>query len=82
MSIPSEGPRETPRVTENLWPSQPITLEPEEFARKLVLRKIQEFSILVRREVNSHPFLCWYPRGFLFTDWKTIRPGFPWACAG
>lgn len=56
MTTPSEGRREPLGVTESLWPSEPITLGLETSARQLVLKKIQDLSILVRREGKSRPF--------------------------
>ncbi|XP_032744241.1 antizyme inhibitor 2-like [Rattus rattus] len=46
MTTPSEGRREPLGVTESLWPSEPITLGLETSARQLVLKKIQDLSIL------------------------------------
>ncbi|XP_028615403.1 ornithine decarboxylase 1-like [Grammomys surdaster] len=50
MNTPSEGRREPLGVSETPWPSEPITLGPETSARQLVLKKIQELSILGRHD--------------------------------
>ncbi|XP_005353459.1 antizyme inhibitor 2-like [Microtus ochrogaster] len=50
MSTRPGGPREQLGTTGSLWPSEPIILGPEESARQLVLRKIQELTIAGRQD--------------------------------
>lgn len=82
MSTHPGGPREQLGTTGSLWPSEPIILGPEESARQLVLRKIQELTIAVRREGESHPFLAGTYECFPGYSLEAIRLGFPRACAG
>lgn len=82
MSTRPGGPREQLGTTGSLWPSDPIILGPDESARQLVLRKIQELTIAVRREGESHPFLAGTHECFPGYSLEAIRLGFPRACAG
>lgn len=71
MSTRPRGPREQLGTTGSLWPSEPIILGPEESARQLVLRKIQELTIAVRREgVSPTPSLLVLMNVSLVTGWR------------
>lgn len=59
MNTPSEVKKDLLGVAEHLRPSEPITLGPGASAWQLVLKKIKELSISVRREGNSHLFHYW-----------------------
>jgi hypothetical protein len=50
MSTSFGGPEESLGAPGNLWPSEPITLEPGESGQQVVLRKIRELSETVWRE--------------------------------
>lgn len=76
------GPREQLGATGCLWSSELIILGPEESARQLVLRKIQELTIAVRREGESHPFLAGTQEYFPFYSLEAIRLGFPGPALG
>lgn len=82
MSTCPGGPREQLGATGSLWPSEPIILGPKESARQLVLRKIQELTLAVRRESGFHPFLAGTQECFPVYSLEAIRLGFPGACTG
>lgn len=77
MSTRPGDPKEQLGAAGNLWPSEPIILGREGSARELVLRKIQELSIEVRREGEPHPSTADTQEGFPFPVWGPSDWGFP-----